>query len=126
VVLLDTVPGTLFLKTLDSNRYLAIPVELLDFVPGTDGFDRFVQYAVRVWNVDLPLSDKEGIVEEAIQRLQAFYKRIGMPTTLADANIADDKLRFMAENAFVGEKSHLGNFKKLSADDVEKIYRLAL
>ena len=88
--------------------------------------DRFVQYAVRVWNVDLPLSDKEGIVEEAIQRLQAFYKRIGMPTTLADANIADDKLRFMAENAFVGEKSHLGNFKKLSADDVEKIYRLAL
>ena len=88
--------------------------------------DRFVQYAVRVWNVDLPLSDKEGSVEEAIQRLQAFYKRIGMPTTLADANIADDKLRFMAENAFVGEKSHLGNFKKLSAADVEKIYRLAL
>ena len=34
---LDSVPGTLFLKTLDSNRYLAIPVELLDFVPGTDG-----------------------------------------------------------------------------------------
>jgi len=37
VVLLDTVPGTLFLKTLDSNRYLAIPVELLEVVPGTDG-----------------------------------------------------------------------------------------
>jgi len=37
VVLLDIVPGTLFLKTLDSNRHLAIPVELLDFVPGTAG-----------------------------------------------------------------------------------------
>ena len=33
----DTVPGTLFLKTLDSNRHLAIPVELLEIVPGTDG-----------------------------------------------------------------------------------------
>jgi len=37
VVLLDTVPGTLFLKTLDSNRYLAILVELLEVVPGTAG-----------------------------------------------------------------------------------------
>jgi hypothetical protein len=37
VVLLDSVPGTLFLKTLDSNRYLAIPLELLESVPGTDG-----------------------------------------------------------------------------------------
>jgi len=38
VVLLDSVPGTLFLKTLDSNRYLAIPLELLESVPGTAGF----------------------------------------------------------------------------------------
>jgi len=37
VVLLELVPGTLFLKTLDSNRYLAILVELLEVVPGTDG-----------------------------------------------------------------------------------------
>jgi alcohol dehydrogenase YqhD (iron-dependent ADH family) len=81
---------------------------------------------MRVWNVDLPLSDKDGIVEEGIQRLQAFYKRIGMPTTLSDANIPEDKLRFMAENSFVGERTHLGNFKKLYVDDVEKIYRLAL
>jgi len=34
-------PGTLFLKTLDSNRYLAIPEELLESVPGTDGSDGF-------------------------------------------------------------------------------------
>ena len=39
MVLLDTVPGTLFLKTLDSNRYLAIPVDLLESVPGTDGLE---------------------------------------------------------------------------------------
>jgi len=38
VELLEAVPGTLFLKTLDSNRHLAIPVELLESVPGTDGY----------------------------------------------------------------------------------------
>ncbi len=35
--LLDVVPRTLFLKTLDSNRYLAIPVDFVEIVPGTDG-----------------------------------------------------------------------------------------
>jgi hypothetical protein len=35
--LVDTVPGTLFLKTLDSNRYLALPLDLGEVVPGTAG-----------------------------------------------------------------------------------------
>ena len=35
--LLDAVPGTLILKNLDSDRHLAIPVELVEVVPGTDG-----------------------------------------------------------------------------------------
>ena len=33
VVLLELVPGTLFLKTLHPDRYLAIPVDLLESVP---------------------------------------------------------------------------------------------
>jgi len=37
VELLEAVPGTLILKTLDPDRHLAIPVELLESVPGTDG-----------------------------------------------------------------------------------------
>jgi len=37
VVLLELVPGTLFLKTLDSDRHLAIPVDFVEVVPGTDG-----------------------------------------------------------------------------------------
>ena len=35
--LLEAVPGTLILKTLHPVRYLAIPVELVEVVPGTDG-----------------------------------------------------------------------------------------
>jgi hypothetical protein len=30
---------TLFLKTLDSDRHLAIPVDFVEIVPGTDGFN---------------------------------------------------------------------------------------
>ncbi|PKL22479.1 MAG: NADH-dependent alcohol dehydrogenase [Spirochaetae bacterium HGW-Spirochaetae-4] len=91
-----------------------------------DNIDRFVQYAIRVWDVSFPLEDKDSIVEEAINRLQNFYRRIGMPTSLTEAKIGKDKLRFMAEKALFGERTHLGNFKKLYVDDVEKIYHLAL
>ena len=39
VVLLELVPGTLFLKTLHPDRHLAIPVDFVEIVPGTDGFN---------------------------------------------------------------------------------------
>ena len=48
MVLLDVVPGTLFLKILDSNRYLAIPLELLESVPGTDGWTLYLVPMVNV------------------------------------------------------------------------------
>jgi len=38
VGLLDSVPGTLFLKTLHPDRHLAIPVDFVEIVPGTDGY----------------------------------------------------------------------------------------
>ncbi len=37
MVLLDSVPGTPILKTLHPDRHLAIPVDFVEIVPGTDG-----------------------------------------------------------------------------------------
>jgi hypothetical protein len=87
--------------------------------------DRFIQYAIRVWDVSLPVEDKEGVFTAAVDRLEAFYRSIGMPVRLSEADIGPENLRKMAETAMIGS-SHLGNFKKLYADDIEKIYRLAL
>jgi len=67
VVLLDSVPGTLFLKTLDSNRYLAIPLELLESVPGTAGS------CAEVYS----LKDAEGAKAAAsslVMSLATFYR----------------------------------------------------
>ncbi|NCD34381.1 MAG: iron-containing alcohol dehydrogenase [Spartobacteria bacterium] len=91
----------------------------------TTNIDRFVQYALRVWDISLPLEDKDGIVMAAIERLEAFYRSIGMPTRLSDLKIGDENLRKMAESALI-VSDHVGNFKKLKADDIENIYKLAL
>jgi len=87
--------------------------------------DRFVQYAIRVWDVALPMNDKEGIVLAAIDRLEAFYRSLGLPVRLSEAHIGSDKLRTMAQSALIGP-AHLGNFQHLGVDDIEAIYRLAI
>jgi alcohol dehydrogenase YqhD (iron-dependent ADH family) len=87
--------------------------------------DRFVQFATRVWDVDLTFDDKDRMVEVAIEKLENFYKIIGMPIRLSDANIGDENIRVMAEKSYEG-RTKLGQFEELSIDDVEKILRLAL
>ena len=60
--------------------------------------DRFVQWTIRVWDVDLSLDDKDAIVKEGIRRLMEWSKSIGMPTTLTEANIPFDKFEEMVDN----------------------------
>ncbi|MDD3941838.1 MAG: iron-containing alcohol dehydrogenase, partial [Sphaerochaetaceae bacterium] len=90
-----------------------------------DNIDRFVQYATRVWSVSLSLDDKDVVVESAIDRLESFYRSLGLPVRLSDAGIGNEHLKRMAKSAVTG-RSHLGNFKKLQAEDIEKILKLAM
>jgi len=87
--------------------------------------DKFIQFAQRVFNVDFSFDNKEQIVFEMIERLEAWYVRMGLPTRLSHANIGSDQLREMADKCMVG-RTHVGNFQKLTADDVYEIYKLAL
>ena len=84
---------------------------------------RFVQYAVRVWDVDLPFADQEGIVLEGIRRLAEFFRSIGLPTTLKELGVPEDRLEEMA--ARCTSRGPVGSLKKLAKEDVLAIYRLA-
>ncbi|NMA22600.1 MAG: iron-containing alcohol dehydrogenase, partial [Spirochaetales bacterium] len=73
----------------------------------------------------LTFDDKNRMVEVAIEKLENFYKSIGMPIRLSDAKIGDENIRVMAESALLG-KATLGSFEPFTVDDVEAILRLAL
>lgn len=90
--------------------------------------DKFVQFAQRVFDVTLPLDDKDRIVTEMIARLENWYRRMGLPVRLSEAGIGEERLREMADRALEAREGRggIGNFKKLSADDIYNIYRLAL
>lgn len=87
--------------------------------------DRFVQFSVRVWDVDLSFTSPEDIVLEGIRRMSEFFKSIGLPTTLKDAQIPENRLEEMADKCTNFNKHTVGNFVKLDREAVLNIYKLA-
>ncbi len=87
--------------------------------------DRFVQFAVRVWNVEMSFEDPERTALEGIERLTGFFRQIGLPVSLREMDIADDRLEEMASKCTMGGSATIGNFVKLNKDDVYNILKLA-
>ncbi|MFP3389061.1 iron-containing alcohol dehydrogenase [Brevibacillus sp. SIMBA_040] len=85
---------------------------------------RFVRFAVEVWNVDPTGKTDDEVALEGIAATEAFFARIGAPTRLADYEIDDQHLQLMAEKAT--PYGLIGNFKKLSSEDVAQILRMSL
>ncbi|OPZ78047.1 MAG: NADH-dependent butanol dehydrogenase A [Alphaproteobacteria bacterium ADurb.Bin438] len=89
-----------------------------------DNIKMFVQYAINVHGVDSSLRDEEALALEGIRRYEKFLNEIGLKTKLNEIGIKDEDFEEMSKKATsFGE---IGNFKKLNADDVKEIYKLAL
>lgn len=87
--------------------------------------NRFVQFATRVWNADNNVWDPEGTAILGIKRLEAFFKSIGLPITLKELGVPDDKLEEMADKCTNSDTTKVGNFVKLGKADVLDILKLA-
>lgn len=92
------------------------------YVNGEDP-DRFVQFATRVWNVEYKADDRQAMIDEGIKKLRDFFSLIGLPTSLKELGVEDQRYDQMARQAL--RHGSLGNFKKLNQKDVVEIYRLA-
>jgi alcohol dehydrogenase YqhD (iron-dependent ADH family) len=86
---------------------------------------RFVQFAVRVWNVENDFHNPEKTALKGIEKLKEFFQKIGLPVTLPQLGITDDRMDEMADKATAGDTKTLGNFVKLKKKDVVEIYKLA-
>ena len=84
---------------------------------------RFAQFATRVWDVEPDFNDIKKTALAGIERLKNFYKEIGLPVTLKEANIPYDRLEEMARKCT--ENGPVGNFVKLDTNDVLKILEIA-
>ncbi len=87
--------------------------------------NRFAQWAIRVWNVDMDVFDPERVARTGIDRMEAFFRSMGLVTRLADAGIGGDRIDEMASKATDGNTRRFGSFVPLDKDAVKKILTLA-
>lgn len=86
--------------------------------------DRFVQYAVRVWNIDPAGKTQDEVAIAGIEATRAFLKKLGAPSTLGELDIDDRDIERMAKEAV--RFGPIGYFKKLDENDVANILRSCL
>jgi len=86
---------------------------------------RFVQFAHRVWNVEIDFGNPEATALEGIRRIEQFFTSIGLPVTLAQLGVKDDRYAEMAKKSTQGDKFTVGGFVKLKSKDVHEILTLA-
>ncbi len=87
--------------------------------------DRFARFAQVLF--DIPEEDdKETMALAGIDALEAFYHALGITTRLSQVGIDESQIEAMADSCTNGGTRILGNFVKLTRDDVIAIYRSAL
>lgn len=89
---------------------------------------RFARFAVNVLGVRNRFKSAEETGLAGIKAMEAFFRRIGMPTNIRELigrEVTDEEIREMADKCSDGGTKTLGSFKVLSRTDMEHIYRMA-
>lgn len=89
---------------------------------------RFAQYAVRVMGCPMNFDHPEETALAGIGAMEAFYRRLNMPTNLRELglpDVSDEQIRIMADKCTDDGRNRIGNFVPLSRDDIEEILKAA-
>lgn len=89
--------------------------------------DRFRRFAVNVMGIPDAGDDRE-LALQGIEAMEAFYRSIGMPTSLQELGIAptDQQIEELAEKCALACGGAAGSVKKLRQEDMRAIYKMAL
>ncbi|RRD69111.1 MULTISPECIES: iron-containing alcohol dehydrogenase [unclassified Desulfovibrio] len=89
-----------------------------------DTVDKFCDYAVNVWGLERG-NDKFTLANQGIDATEAFFKSIGLPSTLAEFGIDNTHFELMAKNAVkIGGLRNA--YVPLSEKDVVTILQMSL
>jgi alcohol dehydrogenase YqhD (iron-dependent ADH family) len=89
---------------------------------------KFLQFAKRVFDIDIAYDQPDDIIDELIRRLEAYCNSLGISTKLRDYNIDDSRFEEMATKALDGRK-HVGTgwgIHNLEKQDVIEVLKMSL
>jgi len=91
------------------------------YVLAEDTLGKFCDYARNVWN--LPGEDSFALAHQGIEKTALFFKDLGLAGSLKEIGVKESDLEIMAAKATA--RGSIGNYKKLSKQDVWQILRNA-
>ncbi|WP_251859736.1 iron-containing alcohol dehydrogenase [Clostridium sp. Marseille-Q2269] len=95
----------------------------MKYVLSNENANDFYEYGVNVWNIN-PDESKYEVAQKAIDKTRQYFNELGIPSTLKEVGIGEEKLEQMAKAATRG--GDLEGFKPLNWEDVLNIYKLSL
>jgi alcohol dehydrogenase YqhD (iron-dependent ADH family) len=93
----------------------------MEYVLNEETTWKFANYARNVWGVTG--NSDHAIAKKGIEKTRTFFTSLGMPRTLREVGVQEDKLKDIAEITVM--YGGIGKFKKLSKDDVLEILKHA-
>ena len=86
---------------------------------------RVAQFAVRVFGVSMDFEQPERTALEGIDRLEAFFREIGCPTTFKELGAKEEDIPAMAQKCNTNNNGRIGYFNPLTKEQVAEVYKLA-
>ena len=86
--------------------------------------ERFYKFAVEVMDVE-PVGDEMDVIYKGIERMEDFFRSIGMPTNLKELGIdpTDEELHLMATKCEEANGGHIGSALTLYVEDMYRVYK---
>ncbi|MGC2872660.1 iron-containing alcohol dehydrogenase [Ihubacter sp. mB4P-1] len=94
----------------------------MEKVLSDETMEKFAEYGRNVWGIS-PHKETEEIARLSIEKTRAFFDAMGLPKTLREVGIGEEKLAEMAQRV---EKDLTDTYVPLTAADVLEIYKKAL
>ena len=112
------------LYNIDHAATLAIILPRLLTTQKQQKREKLIQYAQRVW--DLDLADEELMIEQAIDKTEAFFRSLGMKTRLSEYDV-DETAPELVKNALIKNGYlQLGEHQDITPDVAANIVKQSL
>ena len=88
--------------------------------------ERFAQYAVRVWNLEMNFENPMETALAGIKVTEDYFKSLNMPTNIRDLGVEPEKIAEMAEKCTNFGTRTLPGIRELGKAEMMEIYRMAM
>ena len=92
----------------------------------TRDIPKFSTYFNHIWDVPMDMRDVKGMFRTGLERMEAWYKSMDVPTNLADLGVKEEDIPGLVATTRTMPDGTIGGYSKLTKEDLTHIYMIGL